>query len=96
MKVGFKEAKQKVIAALMSGTYSHEARGSIDVKNKLHTGEVSAQDVIDILKRCRGTDHSCSPHHFDDSIDVHVIESGSWYVKFYFLDPDTVFISVHQ
>ncbi|WP_349571030.1 hypothetical protein [Azotobacter salinestris] len=96
MKIGFREAKRKVIAALESGEYSHESRGSIDVKNKLHTGEVSAEQVIDIIGRCRGTDHSCSPHHLDNSIDVHVIASGSWYIKFYFLDPDTVFISVHQ
>lgn len=94
--MGFSDVRKAVIHALMTGAYSHESRKGIDVKNKLATGEVSAEQLIDILKQCRGTGHSCSPHHLDKSIDVHVIESRSWYIKFYFLDPDTVFISVHQ
>jgi hypothetical protein len=41
-KDGFKEARKKVLAALASGSYLHEARNDIDVKNKLATGEISA------------------------------------------------------
>jgi len=26
----------------------------------------------------------------------HVLTPGGWYLKFYFVDPDTVFISVHR
>lgn len=25
-----------------------------------------------------------------------IIQRDGWYIKFYFVDPDTVFISVHQ
>lgn len=28
-------------------------------------------------------------------ITVHVLKTTGWYIKFYFLDPSTVFISVH-
>jgi hypothetical protein len=93
-KVGFKEIKAKVISGLTSGDYAHEGRADIDDKNLLQTGKVSAKEVADMLKKSSGTNHKCSPHHQDSSIDVHVITCRNWYVKFYF-DPDTVFISVH-
>lgn len=33
---GFKAARQKVLKALAEGTYLHEQRDAIDVKNLLH------------------------------------------------------------
>jgi len=93
---GFKEAKRKVLAALASGSYLHEARNEIDAQNKLATGEVSTSDVAALIKSSTGNDHSRSPHHADPSITVHVISRKGWYIKFYFVDPDTWFISVHQ
>jgi hypothetical protein len=96
-KVGFKLAKQKVIEALLNGTFQHEAsRSNIDTKNLLFMGQVTPADVFDLLKRSNGKDHSSSPHHLDTTIEVHVIQREGWYVKFYFLDPVTFFISVHQ
>lgn len=93
----YKQVKRTVIAALRSGQFQHEARSGINVKNLLATGQVSAEFVQGLVARSNGTQYSSSPHHSVASIDVHVIESGGWYVKFYFLnDPDTVFISVHQ
>jgi hypothetical protein len=36
----------------------------------------------------------------DQGIDVHVIKTlyktEQWYIKWYFIEPDAVFISVHQ
>ena len=96
MEKGFKKAKHDVIAALEAGDYQHASRGSIDVKNLLATGEVSAQEVISIIKKCSGTQHSCSPHHSVPSIEVHVLKIGKWYIKFYFIDPSAWFISVHR
>jgi hypothetical protein len=95
-KDGFKEARKKVLAALASGSYLHEARNDIDVKNKLATGEISALDVATLIKASTGNDHSRSQHHADPAIVVHVISRKGRYIKFYFLDPDTWFISVHQ
>lgn len=96
-KTGFKEAKRKVIAALQSGAYQHEAtRSNVDTKNLLLMGLVTAEQICDVLKRCQGQDHQSSPHHQVPSIEVHIIQRDGWYIKFYFVDPDTVFISVHQ
>lgn len=93
----YKQVKRAVIAALRSGKFQHEARSGIDVKNLLSTGQVTAQFVEVLITRSDGTQYSSSPHHCVASIDVHIIQTGGWYVKFYFVgDPDTVFISVHQ
>lgn len=98
--MGFKDVKSKVIACLKSGYFNHEVREEIDIKNLLSTGQVSKEDVATILGRSSGNDYSCSPHHFDGNIDVHVVKtkhSGQdWYVKWYFSEPDSVFISVHN
>ena len=96
---GFKAVKQAVIAALQQNRYTWEERGnSIDTKNLLATGAVSSATVAAMLMRCKGSEHQTSPHHVINSVEVHVIKTQGWYIKFYFLDadPDTVFISVHQ
>jgi hypothetical protein len=93
----YRQVKRAVIAALRSGRFQHEARSGINVKNLLSTGQISAQFVEALITRSDGTQYRSSPHHSIASIDVHIIESGGWYVKFYFVgDPETVFISVHQ
>ena len=103
--MGFKDARKKAIEALKKGEFHHESRGNIDDKNLLLTGKVSVDDVIGLLRRCRGDQHSSSPHYNAASVDVHVFkpvikEAGGtetrWYIKLYFLDPDTWFNSVHQ
>jgi hypothetical protein len=83
-----------VLAALAAGSYLHEARNDVDIKNELATGEISASDVAALIKGSTGNDHLRSPHHSDPSI--HVISRKGWYIKFYFVDPDTWFISVHR
>jgi hypothetical protein len=99
--MGFKEARKKVVQSLKDGLYQHEARTSIEVKNLLATGGISAAEVVNMLVKCRGQQHSTSPHHADKTIAVHVIKPdlpAKWYIKFYFLDPEapeTMFISVH-
>jgi len=76
--------------------YRHEERGDIDLKNLLATGVVSPEQVIELIKKSRGHDHSLSPHHIVADIDVHVIRCEGWYIKFYVLAPNVWFISVHQ
>jgi len=97
--MGFKEVKSKVIWCLENGYVLHEERNNIDVKNLLSTGTVSLSEIVSIIGRARGNTYSCSPHHFDATIDVHVIKtrhSGeNWYIKWYFTEPNCVFISVH-
>ena len=94
--LGFKAAKKAVLAALKDGDYQHADRNQIDVKNLLAVGDVSAQEIIDVIRRCDGTHYQSSPHHQIKSVECHVIKAQGWYIKFYFVDPATFFISVHQ
>ncbi len=97
---GFKETKSTLISCLKNGNIQHEARKNIDLKNLLSTGEISIDDLIKILNKSRGNEHETSAHHFDNSIDVHIIKTNFsgvyWYIKWYFLSPECVFISVHN
>lgn len=95
--ISYRLVKRAVISALRSGRFQHEARRNINVKNLLATGDVSPEFVERVILNSSGAEHLTSPHHCLDSVDVHVIASGGWYVKFYFVgNPDTMFISVHQ
>lgn len=98
--MGFKAVKAKTLACLQRGDVSHEQRGLIDIKNLLAIGQVSLDEVAGIIARARGDAYSSSPHHFDSSIEVHVVKTQyggqSWYIKWYFVDPGSVFISVHH
>lgn len=94
--MGYKDAKSGILKALNSGVFQHEARNDISDKNKLQTAEITVQDVIKLITKSNGNDHTCSPHHVISGIEVHVIKVDGWYIKFYFLEPDTFFISVHQ
>jgi hypothetical protein len=98
--MGFKDVKKEVINCLNNGLVLHEARNDINIKNLLETGVVSNDDVINILAKSKGNEYSCSAHHMDGSIDVHIIkvqvQGINWYVKWYFSEPDSVFISVHN
>ena len=93
---GFKAVKKKVLKALTEGNFQHHVRSFIEEKNLLSTGEVTVSLLIDIIKKADGTCYECSPHHQISTIDCHLIKCKLWYVKFYFLDADTFFISVHQ
>ncbi len=98
--MNFKDAKRKVIECLNASNIQHEARNNLDIKNLLMTGAVTPTEVASILGRSRGNEHAASPHHFDASVEVHIVKTQhagqSWYIKWYFLEPDSVFISVHH
>ncbi len=83
--MGFKAVKKQVIDCLNKGLISHEMRNDIDIKNLLAIGEVTLEQVVDVLRRARGDNYSTSPHHLDRSIDVHIIKSlyagERWYIK---------------
>ncbi|MFT4925499.1 MAG: hypothetical protein ACI8WB_001592 [Phenylobacterium sp.] len=98
--MGFKAVKDKVINCLKTGNIYHEIRHDVDIKNVLSTGVVTADEVAAIIGRSRGDSYSSSPHHLDCNIDVHIVKTKfagfNWYIKWYFLEPDAIFISVHH
>jgi hypothetical protein len=97
--MAFRKARSKIIAAPQAGTYSHEARDALRERNLLAVGDVSAEFVIELLKRAGGADHRESPHHRDAQTTVHIFScrhaGERWYVKAYFIDDEARFISVH-
>ena len=97
--MGFKDAKRQVIECLNNGLVSHEQRNNINVKNLLAVGQVTLDEVANIIGTSKGDSYSYSPHHFDSSITVHVVKTKragqNWYIKWYFVEPNSVFISVH-
>lgn len=98
--MGFKEARKKAILCLIEGYVDHEVRNSIDTKNLLHTGELNNRDVIELLKQTNGTQYQTNQHFWDSSIQVHickpVVNDICWYIKFYFIEPNVMFMSVHH
>lgn len=98
--MSFGEARHRLIEALRDGRYEHEARDALAEKNLLAVGGVTADDVILMLRRCRGDQFRESPHHFDRTVTVlefrPLLDEDRWYVKAYFLAESAVFVSVHR
>jgi hypothetical protein len=98
----FKEARAALIEALKEGRYQHEARDAQEEKNLLAVGDVTPEEVIEILKACRGKLHRNEPHYCMADIEVHVFKAtkkigdwAQWFVRAYFIERDAWFISVH-
>ncbi len=98
--MGFNEIKYQVIHCLKNGNILYAERKDINVKNLLAIGEITTQDLIGILKKSKGNEHQSSPHHYDPNINVHIIKTSysgvTWYIKWYFDEPNSIFISVHS
>lgn len=90
--------KRKAIEKLLNNSIRHEER-EYD-KNLFARGVVSKNDIIQIFLYSRGDQHSTSGHYFLEGVTVHIIRAvgkyDGYYVKFYFVEPDIWFISVHQ
>ena len=95
-RIGFKEAKRRAIEALRNKTYQIAERREIETKNLLYGNSISEEDVIEIISKCRGQDHEMRPHDMVKTVDIHILRKDGWYIKFYFLDPETFFLSVHR
>ncbi len=95
--MGFKDVKEQAIKCLKSGYVRHVER-DLD-KNLFAAGELSSEDMIAIISSCRGDCYQLDKHHFLN-IEVHILKPrgkhDGLYVKFFFVEPDILFISVHK
>lgn len=95
----FYTVKQTILQCLAEGNVLHEQRNNIDVKNLLATGQVSTSEISCLVARSKGTEYECKPHHILREIDVHILKTRyrnhECYIKWYFVEPNCVFISVH-
>jgi hypothetical protein len=96
--LGFKEEKARAIQKILEGKVYHVPR-EFD-KNEYAQGLLSDEQVIAIIKSCKGDRYEMLPHHAIKSVAVHILKPAGkydgYYVKFYFLEPDVCFISVHR
>jgi hypothetical protein len=101
--MGFKEVRKAMVRALRDGLFQHEERAQAEGKNLLASGEISVEEVVALLQRCRGDQHRTSPHHADSTQVVHIFQPtdgpARWYIKSYLVELDgvmAIFISVHR
>ena len=105
--ITFREARRRIVASLLDGSFQHEYRQVTQGKNLLDTGEVTPAEVVTLLQRCRGDQHTRCPHHLDGAILVHIFQptraDEQWYIKAYIIEESeedrsdvAIFISVHK
>ena len=100
--MGFKKVKLRIVECLKGQRVHHDVSrlGNINEKNLFLVGEISSEEVIDLLNRTKGHEYIKSQHHWDKSLEVHIFkprkENVKWYIKCYFIEPNVWFISVHR
>lgn len=98
--MGFRKAKRQVLECLSSGKILHEVRQHIDLKNLFSTGQISIDEVSLIIARAKGTEYQQAKHHTVKSVNFHILKTRycgqRWYIKWYYIEPNSVFISVHH
>jgi len=96
--LGLKDVRKKAIDCLKGGRVQHDTdrSGNIDEKNLLVTGQITVDEVIELINATKGTQFETSNHHSIIGLEVHVFSPKGWYIKCYFIEPDVFFISVHK
>lgn len=100
--MGFREVKRQAIDCLKNGYVQHETtRAKIDVKNLLAMGEISVAEVTELIRQTKGFQYeSGGAVHGHRELEMHImkpVKGGQcWYLKFYFIEPNIIFMSVHQ
>lgn len=98
--MGLTDAKQLFIQALKEGRVESESREAQREKNLLAVGDVTLDQVAELISRCKGQEYTASQHDFDSNVEVHVFkpvkDKQNWYIKGYLLSGKAVFISVHR
>jgi hypothetical protein len=98
--MGFKDTKHKVLECLSSGNILHEIRQGIDVKNVFAKGQVTVDEVSLIIARAKGTQYELFKYFAVSSLDIHILKTRfdgqRWYIKWYYVAPNSVFVSVHH
>jgi hypothetical protein len=95
--LGFKEVKERAIECIKNGHVRHVAR-DLD-KNMFAAGYFTPKEIVQIIGSCRGDCYQTDRHHLLQT-EVHILKPrgkhDGLYIKFFFVEPDILFISVHQ
>lgn len=88
----------KIIQCLTEGNIQNEHRPND--KNVFKSGKLSIDKLIEMIYQTTDQQYEHSLHHVLEKVKVYilkpVIENEEWYIKFYFIEPDCWFISVHK
>ena len=95
--MGFNEIKKKAVDCIKEGRYKNDKR---DLEKNLFANRLlTEEDLLKIINSCNGDCYEVGKHHHMEAIPVHKLKPigryDGLYVKFYFLEPNIVFISVH-
>ena len=95
--MGFKSDTEKILADLLNQNYDHQARTA--EKNHLAAGFISVEQASEIIKATPGRKHRNAQHDQSRSPQLWImepeIEGVRWYIKGYFAEEQTWFISFH-
>ena len=96
--MGFDEAKRLLKESLENMNFRiYKERPQIADKNKLHTGDVDVEFVLDKIKKCNGDDHRGKPGFADaDDNKSHRFIKNGWYIKYFLKDGIVNIVSVHK
>ena len=96
--MGFDEAQRSLIESLKKMNFLHfKERSKIWEKNKLFSGEVSVEFVLDIIENC-DYDNYESKLGFSKADDkkLHLFIKNGWYIKYCLRGGIVHFVSVHK
>jgi len=95
--MAFKEVKSKAIECIKNGHVRHIERNI--AKNMFMAGNFTPQEMITIIGTCGGNCYETCKHHLLD-VDIHILKPrgryDGLYIKFFFIEPNILFISVHE
>ncbi len=71
--MGFKDARERLLDCLRDERIAHWPRDDFYRKNWLLAKRMTAQQVCDLLLRCRGAQYDASPHDFEPDTGARVL-----------------------
>lgn len=99
-RLEFLKLKEKAIDCLLHGAVAHFERKKADTKNDLLSDKVNTEFVIKLFEVAKLEQYEKRVHYNDPRLIIHVLkpvfEGTIWYLKFFIVDPDIIFISVHK
>ena len=96
--MGFKVAKWNFIERLVNMDFDTDTdRKNLEIKNKLYTGDVDTEFVLNKIRKCRGDNYDGTKVCKDaDDKKYHIFKIDGWYFKYYLKRGIMYILSVHE
>ncbi len=103
--MGFREARNKLVACLEAGDFGHWPRADLLLKNWLAAGHITEAEVMRLLLRCNGRQYRPGNQRSPAGTQIHEFfpldGDVGWYIKAYLDEAsdeaiiEAVFMSIH-